>query len=108
MQAALDAQRPITAEVTAEAPIDLPVAFTIALNPDTPAIRTAVESELDDLFFRVAEPGDGVGSGTVLLTQIQTAIGIGVGSGDYTLTVPAADVVPAVGELATRGTVTYV
>lgn len=107
MQAALEAERPITAEVTALAPTDMPVDFTIALEPDNGDTRAAVAAELADLLTRVAEPGDGVDRGTVLLSQIRTAIGTAAGVVDYTLTVPAANVVPGVGELATVGDITW-
>ena len=107
VQTALDEQKPITAEVTAAAPTQLDVDFTIALDPDTAATRTEVEASLTDLLTREAEPGDGAGGGTILLSQIRTAIGVAVGDGDYTLTVPAADVVPAVGELPVVGTITW-
>ncbi len=100
VQAKLDSERPTTAEVTADGPSDLPVLFTIALANDTAAIRTAVENELADLVFREGEPGNGVDLGVILLSAIRTAIG-NVADGDYTLTVPAADVVPATGELPT-------
>lgn len=108
VQAALDAKRPVTAEVTAEAPVELDVAFTIHLVPDNADTRAAVEAELADLLKRVAEPGDGAGRGTVLLSAIRTAIGTAEGVTDYSMTVPAADVVPAVGELAVLGVVTWV
>lgn len=108
VQTKLDEERPITAEVTAAAPTALSVAFTVAVEPDTADVRDAVEAELTDLFFRVAEPGDGSGGGTVLLSQIRTAIGVATGITDYTLTTPAADVVPALGQLAVLGTVTFV
>lgn len=108
VQAKLEAERPITAEVTAVAPTDLPVAFTIHVVPDNADTRAAVGAELTDLMVRVAEPGDGVGRGTVLLSAIRTAIGIAAGVTDYLVTVPAADVVPAIGELGTKGTITWV
>ena len=107
VQTALDAERPTTAEVTAAAPVDLPVAFTIAITPNDAATQAAVNAELEDMFFRVAEPGDGAGLGTVKLIDIQNAIFIAEGLTDYTLTVPAADVVPILGELATRGAMTW-
>jgi uncharacterized phage protein gp47/JayE len=107
MQAALEAERPITAEVTAVAPTELAVDFTIALDPDNADTRAAVQAELADLLQRVAEPGDGAGRGTVLLSKIYTAIGIADGVDDFTLTVPAASVVPGVGELAVLGVVTW-
>lgn len=108
VQAALNAERPITAAVTAVAPTQLSVAFTIHIVPDNADTRIAVQAELTDLFARVAEPGDGVGRGTVLLSAICTAIGIAEGVTDYSVTVPAADVVPALGQLATTGTITWV
>lgn len=107
VQAALEAERPITAEVTAAAPTELAVAFTIALDPDNADTRAAVTAELEDLLRREGEPGDGAGRGTVLLSQIRTAIGVAEGVEDYTLTVPAANVVPAVGELPTLGVITW-
>lgn len=106
VQGALDANRPTTAEPEAVAPIALAVAHTIAILPDTPEKRATIAAELDDLFFRRAEPGDGAGRGTVLLSEIRTAIG--VVSPNYTLTIPSANIVPTLGELATRGTLTWI
>lgn len=108
MQTKLDEERPITAEVTAEAPTELAVAFTIEITPDNADTRAAVTAELADLMTRVAEPGDGAGRGTVLLSQIRTAIGTAEGVTDYAVTVPAADVVPGVGQLPTVGVITWV
>lgn len=108
VQAKLDAERPITAEVTALAPTDAPVAFTIHLVPDNGDTRTAVAAELKDLLRRIAEPGNGAGRGKLLLSQIRTAIGTSEGVTDYTMTVPPADVVPGVGELLTVGAITWV
>lgn len=107
VQAALNAERPIAAVVTAEAPTQLAVAFSIHLVPSNATTQAAVTAELTDLFKRVAEPGDGAGRGTVLLSAIRTAIGIAAGVADYSMTAPAADVVPAVGQLATLGTITW-
>jgi uncharacterized phage protein gp47/JayE len=108
VQAELQAERPITAEVTALAPVELELDFTIEVVPDNAETRAAVEAELEDLLQRVAEPGDGVARGKVLLSQIRTAIGISAGVTDYTLTDPPADVVPGVGELLVVGTITWV
>lgn len=108
VQAALDDQRPIVAEVTAAAPVQLSVAFTISITPDTTATRAAVQAELEDMIFRLAEPGDGAGRGTIALSQMLVAIGVADGVTDFTLTAPVADVVPAVGELAVVGTITWV
>lgn len=108
VQAALDAQRPITAAPTAVAPTNLAVAFTLHIVPDNADTRAAVSAELTDLLRRVAEPGDGAGRGTVLLSAIRTAVGIAEGITDYTVTVPSANVVPTLGQLATLGVITWV
>jgi uncharacterized phage protein gp47/JayE len=108
VQAALDAQRPVTAAVTAIAPTNLATAFTLHIVPDTTDTRAAVLAELADLFAREGAPGDGVAQGTILLSHINTAIGNAAGVTDYTLTVPSANVVPALGQLPTVGTPTWV
>lgn len=108
VQTALDVERPITAAVTAAAPTQLSVAFTIHIVPDSTDTRAAVTAELVDLMTRIAEPGDGIARGTILLSQIRTAIGTAEGITDYSMTVPSADVVPTLGQLATVGTITWV
>ena len=108
VQAKMDEQRPITAEVTAVAPTELAVTFTIEIDPDNADTRSAVTAELVDLFSRLGEPGDGAGRGTILLSKITTAIGIADGIDDFTMTVPSADVVPGTGQLPTVGTITWV
>lgn len=108
VQAAEDAQRPITSAVTAVAPTNLAVAFTIHVVPDNADTRTAIAAELADLLTRVAEPGDGVARGKVLLSAIRTAVGTAEGVTDYLVSVPAADVVPGLGQLPTVGAITWV
>jgi len=108
VQVALSAERPITAVATAVAPTQLSVAFTTHITPDNADTRAAVAAELDDLLRRVAEPGDGAGRGTVLLSAINTAIGVAEGVTDYVLTIPAANVVPGLGQLPTVGAITWV
>lgn len=107
VQAAENAGRPITAAVTVAAPTALAVAFTLHIVPDTADTRAAVSAELADLLTRVGEPGDGVSRGKILLSVIRTTIGVAAGVSDYTLTVPAADVVPGVGQLPVLGTITF-
>jgi len=101
-QVYIDARRPVTAQPTVFAPTATPVNFTIAVTPDTVAVRTAVEAELVDLLRREAEPG-----GPVLLSHIREAISLAVGETDHVLTIPAADVLMASGELAILGTITW-
>lgn len=108
VQAAEDAERPITAAVTVAAPTSLAVAFTIHVVPDNADTRAAIAAELVDLMGRVAEPGDGAGRGTILLSQINTVIGGAEGVTDFSMTVPSANVVPATGQLPVLGAITWV
>lgn len=103
VQAYIAARRPATAVVTVVAPVAAPIAYTIHLNPDTPAIRLAVTAQLTDLLTREAIPG-----GTILYSHIQEAISVAAGEFDHTLTVPAADVTNATGLIATMGVITWV
>lgn len=102
VQAYLDERRPVTAAVTVFAPVETPLAVTVSIEPDTAATRAAVEAELVDLLERTAEPG-----GTVLLSQLQTAIGTAEGVTDFELVSPAANVTHGAGELPTLGVITW-
>lgn len=102
VQAHIDGERPVTADAIVVAPTDSPLNFTIALTPDTVAIRTAVQAELADLVAREAEPG-----GTILLSHINEAISIAAGETDHVMTVPAANVVEATGAITTMGVITW-
>ena len=103
VQTKLDLEKPAHATVTAHAPVAATVDFTIAVVPDTVAVRDAVEAELEDLILRVGEPG-----GTILISEIRTAIGTASGLTDYTLTVPAANVTHTTNQLPAIGTITWV
>jgi len=99
----IDALRPVTAQVTVVAPVASAVNFTISITPDNAAVRAAVEAELEDLLLREAEPG-----GTLYLSRIRAAVSLAAGETDSEVTVPAADVVKASGQIATMGTITWV
>lgn len=102
VQIYLDARRPVTAQLTVVAPVAVPLAFTIAVTPNTAAVKAAVTAELSDLLCREAEPG-----GTILLSHIREAISIAAGETNYTMTVPSADVTHTTGQIATLGTITW-
>lgn len=103
VQAYIDERRPVTADVTVVAPVAVALDFTIeALQPDTAAVREAIEAELADLLRRSAEPG-----GTILLSHIREAISIAEGEHDHVLLSPSADVTHAAGEIAVMGSVTW-
>lgn len=102
VQAYIDARRPVTAAVTVVAPIADTLNFTIHIVPDTTDTRAAVTAELTDLLRRSAKPG-----GTILLSQIRTAVGVAAGVTDFSVTAPAADDTHATGHIAIMGTVTW-
>lgn len=95
-------RRPVTAQVTVDAPVGQPLNFTIALTPNSPAVRAAVTAELRDLVAREAEPG-----GTILISHIREAISIAAGETDHVLTVPAGNVTAAAGAILTMGAITW-
>lgn len=103
VQAYIDDRRPVPATVTVFAPVAVPVNFTFtAITPDTAAVRTAIEVALADLILREGAPG-----APVLLSHVREAISTAPGEQDFTLTVPAANVTIAAGQIPTFGVVTW-
>lgn len=98
----IDARRPVTAQVLVAAPSAAPLDLTIAVTPDTAAVKAAVLAELQDFFIREAEPG-----GTIYISRLREAISLAEGETSHELTVPAADVTHETGEIATLGDVTW-
>jgi uncharacterized phage protein gp47/JayE len=103
MQTYIDGKAPVTADVTVYAPTQKTLNMTISITPDTAAVRAAVEAELEDLILREGDPG-----ATLLLSQLNEAVSIAAGETDHTITVPAANVTHAVGEMPKLGTITWV
>ena len=103
VQAALDADRPVTADLTVVAPVAKVLNLTISgLAPSTQAVKDAIEAEVRDLIRREASPG-----ATLLLSHIREAVSIAAGEHDHALVSPAADVAHAVGEIAVFGVITW-
>jgi uncharacterized phage protein gp47/JayE len=102
LQAHLDAERPVTAQVFAVAPIPVPLDLQIRLTPNSATVQAAVTAELQDLLRREAEPG-----ATLLLSHIREAISIATGESDHELLAPVANVEHAVGEMPVLGTITW-
>ncbi|MEQ8605193.1 MAG: baseplate J/gp47 family protein [Marivibrio sp.] len=100
----IDEVRPVTVkELYVVAPIAAPIAFEISgLNPNTAAVKAAIETALKDLIRRESEPG-----GTILVSHIREAISLAAGETDHALVAPAADVVAGAGEIPTFGSVTW-
>lgn len=103
VQAYVDERRPVTAQVTVMAPVAAPLNMTVALTPNTLAVRTAVTAELTDLLRREARPG-----GTILLSKLREAISVASGESNHVLSVPSADVTHTAGQMPVLGTLTWV
>jgi len=103
----IDVLRPVTADLTVIAPIDVPVAMTIKVNPNTVSVQAAIQAELADLFRREAAVEDGTGSGTILISHIREAISLADGEFDHVLVTPAADVTFSAGEIGSLGNITW-
>lgn len=100
----LEPLRPVTAEVHVFAPAPRAVDVTIeGLDPDTPAVRQAVDLELADLFRREGALGAGLP-----VSKIWEAVSLAAGERRHVIAAPAADVAPAAHELPILGTVSYV
>jgi len=103
VQSAIDAVRPVTANVTVVAPVAAPLNLTITgLTPNNATVQAAVQASVADLLRQEATPG-----GTILLSHLREAIALAAGVTDYTLTSPAADVAHTTGQIATMGTITW-
>lgn len=102
VQAAIDAVRPVTAEVSVIAPALLDVDVTLSVTPDTPEIRAGVEAALAELIRREGAPGV-----VIPLTHIAEAISLAPGEHDHALTAPVADIAPAAGQMPVLGQVTF-
>lgn len=99
----IDEVRPVTADVTVEAPVDDPVDMTIHVEPDTADTRAAATSGLEDYYFRFSAPGE-----TTLLSQLEVAVGTAEGVVDFTISIPVGNVAHSAGELGTLGVITWV
>jgi uncharacterized phage protein gp47/JayE len=90
------------ADIYVFAPTPHVVDFQIRLNPDTTAVRYAVEAELRSMMLR-----DGVPEGVLKLSRISEAISIATGEYSHTLVSPAADISIGKGEVGVVGTISW-
>lgn len=103
LQTYLDTVRPVTAAVTAVAPIADELDFEIAsLSPATTAVKAAITAALTELIVAEGEPG-----GTLLISHIRSAISGAAGEFDHELVSPTANVTHTTGHIPTMGTVTW-
>lgn len=91
----------------AVAPTEVQQAFNIQINPNTAAVRAAVESAIADLFLREAVVEDGTGNATLPISHIREAISNSTDEQDHVVVLPAADITLNSGELLTPGVFTW-
>lgn len=104
-------KRPVCADFYLAAPVADPLDFVFThLDPDSAAVRAAIEAELRDLIRREAEPKgalDGSPDGKLLISRIREAVSVATGERDYVMTAPNADIVVATGHIVTLGNFTW-
>lgn len=98
----INERRPLCATVAVFAPTPVTVDFTIALTPNTGAVKVAVQ---DALTAHLAEAG--YPEATLYLSKLNEAISSALGEEDHVMSVPAANIVLAVNEFAQMGTITW-
>lgn len=98
----LEIKRPVTAQVIAEGPVADPQPFTIAVDPDTPTVRAAIITELEDFYLRDGAPG-----ATIYLSRVGEAIASAPGEFRHELIVPFQDKAHQSFVLPQLGTVTW-
>lgn len=94
--------RPVTAEVVVVAHIPKLLAFTLAVQPDTAAIRGAIAAALTSFIAREAEIGQPLSA-----SRLSEAISSASGEFRHRITSPAGDVASAPRELAQLGAITW-
>lgn len=98
----IETMRPVTAEVYVAAPTTLAVNIAAKLSPNTASTRAAALSELKDLFYRDAAPGQ-----SIKLSKIREAISIASGVQDSEVTSPTTNPTGGTGQMPVLGTVTW-
>ena len=78
------------------------VDFNISIYPNTTAVQTAIQNELEDLILRDGGPGE-----TLYLSRIVEAIGLAAGEEYSRLNSPLADITCSNTQIHTLGTITF-
>lgn len=81
---------------------EVPVNFTIELYPNTTAVQTSVEEELENLLLDSGGPGQ-----TIYTSQIDNAISQAVGEERHNLVTPSGGISSSYTEVPVMGTITF-
>jgi len=98
----IDVVKPMGCEFTAGTLTAQTVPFNITIQPDTPTLRTSVETALEDAVREFGIPG-----GEIELSKFQEAMAGVNGLTDWTINSPTGSVTAAAQKLHTMGTVTW-
>ena len=104
VQTFLDQEAPLPVTNVATAPADVPLSLTIGLTPDTADIRSAVESEIEDMLLRESTP---LGF-TLTTVVIEQAIQRAVGEGTFNLTSPSTNQTYTLGNIPLTYSITWI
>ncbi len=113
VQAELDAEAPVTAEPTALAPVAVDFDVSLTIVPNTSTVQAAVNAAIAELLLTEAAPGwtEDPELGVILLSHLETAIGLAEGLDDFTIDEingdPPGNFTPLAGEMAKMGTTTF-
>lgn len=99
------ARAPLMAKVGVSAPVAWPIDITVAIKPNTAAVREAVTASLRETIALLRDIGNG--SRYFDRSWLTDAISRAVGEAGHTMTIPAADLTPPLGRLPTLGTITF-
>ena len=99
----IELYRPVTADVSIIELTEKTLYVTLtSLTPNTTAVQAAIETALEDLLLREAEPDS-----TLTLSKINEAISSATDEEDHIMSIPAANVVSDIDEILVLGTVTF-
>ena len=88
-------------------PVAAPLNPAISIKPNNATVQAAITAQLAALILDEAQPEDGTGSGILLLSHVEESISTTVGVVDNQLTSLTANFAPAVGSIATLGTIAF-
>lgn len=103
VEAAIDENRPLSADRNVLAPTFVAITPTIALSPDTPETRLAIENEIETFLIDNHEPGL-----EVAISLLQAIVSNAAGGADAQITAPTSNYTPAPDEYLYRGAINWV
>jgi uncharacterized phage protein gp47/JayE len=100
--AEIEDNRPLCADVTVFAPTAYAIDMTVTISPSTSALKTSVETALNDYILDAGYPG-----GTIYLSKLLERVASVSGITDCSITTPTANISVAKSQLAALRTITW-